>query len=1430
MAARYWVGGTDTWDNTAGSKWALTSGGAGGQAVPTSADTVFFDAASGANTVTIGITAQASTLTMTGFTGTIAFGTNKIQLSATASGTVYNQPNTMSVTGTPLIELIGAGTTGIRTLSAVSVTQSNAVSVNVTAGSSSSSVICTTGSAFKDFNFTGFTGTYSGASSAVTLYGNLTLGVGLTCSSAGGATIFAATTGTQTITTNGISFGPITLNSTATLQLVDNLTILSTSNYAFSLTAGTLDLNNKTLTSNIFTSSNSNTRSILFGTSGNITLVGSGTSLFSMNTANNFSYTGTSLINISNASATASTIGFGTVGGTEANSLNFNITTGSYTLTVTSNSVIKNLIFTGYTGTWSPGTATYTFYGSLTLVSGMTFTTGTGAWTFAGTSGTQTIISAGKTLYSVSINGVGGTVQLGDALTLLNGLTLTNGVFNANNFNVSAGFVNSNNANVRTLTMGSGTWTLTGAFLSTGALWNFLGVINLTFNKNTANIVIANTSVLTFNNAPQFSGGGLTYNNLTISDTSNITDLLITGANTFNTISMAKTVPCALTFSFIGTHTIGTLAVSGSSSSSLVTIKTNSIGTTATLNITNSFILDYAVVKDIVLSSSNGTVTNGYVSPSSTGFTVGTGTNYFDIFYNTSSVYFTVPATWNSSSNSAYLIGGGGGSSGASVGTVTANRTAGAGGGGGGFAKVTNTSLTPSSTIYCVVGSGGTAGTGATASGTSTGGTGGTTGWNGTLSTTTYVSNALSQQTTAATTITVTVPSVSNGNLMLMALCSTTTPATWTTPTGWTLAGSGGPNALFWRIASSEPASYTVTSSVNAASSAYIVAYANATFNVISSIPASASGTSVTPSLVNLTYNISPGSTIVYIGATLAASTNFSTPSGYSVVATDSDANAASMAIFNKFNVTSTFSYAAPSTTISGGVNTGWAYVVVLSPAVTYAATATGGTGGVATGGTSSTGGTGGVGIGGILNYTGGSGGTGSTSTTTTATSAGGGGGSAGPAGNGGNGGNGLTSTTILSAGGGGGNGGGSAGGNGSTTLTGSGGNNSLGYGGGASQALTAATAGSSGSAGGGASGAGGGAGAGSYGGTGIDIIGLYGSGGGSSGSTSGTSVITASLAYGSAPGGGSTSTSTAAPNGAAGAPGVIILVWSSGNNNYTDSITENSSLDDIKSILMSLTSTITENSSLNDTSSVTADFTFNIVEANNLDDVISISFSSAASITENIYLDNSQIFNISYNLTLSEDITLQDFNSVLASFFQSLVQGLNIDDLSTQVSNFIISLTENGTITSVENVQANFNHNISENINLESLQESVYAFLASVTEAVTVDDLIQAGLIFIDSISENFAVESSGLAEESNIAFITEYINTTDLNSVKADYIVSMLENIGLLDTAITSGWIRINDDQSISWNNVNNASSTTWTEVNNDNLNPWDEINNSQ
>jgi hypothetical protein len=103
MVAIYWVGGTATWDGTAGSKWASASGGTTYLPIPTSIDNVFFDLNSGLNTVTIGTGAVCSILTMTGFTGTLAFGSNSI--SAAGTGTVYVGATTFSVSGTPLINL-----------------------------------------------------------------------------------------------------------------------------------------------------------------------------------------------------------------------------------------------------------------------------------------------------------------------------------------------------------------------------------------------------------------------------------------------------------------------------------------------------------------------------------------------------------------------------------------------------------------------------------------------------------------------------------------------------------------------------------------------------------------------------------------------------------------------------------------------------------------------------------------------------------------------------------------------------------------------------------------------------------------------------------------------------------------------------------------------------------------------------------------------------------------------------------------------------------------------------------------------------------------------------------------------------------------------------------------------------------------------------
>jgi hypothetical protein len=73
MATRFWVGGTGPWDGTTTTHWAATSGGAGGQTVPTAADSVTFDGNSGVGTATIQTaTALCASLDCTNYTGTLA--------------------------------------------------------------------------------------------------------------------------------------------------------------------------------------------------------------------------------------------------------------------------------------------------------------------------------------------------------------------------------------------------------------------------------------------------------------------------------------------------------------------------------------------------------------------------------------------------------------------------------------------------------------------------------------------------------------------------------------------------------------------------------------------------------------------------------------------------------------------------------------------------------------------------------------------------------------------------------------------------------------------------------------------------------------------------------------------------------------------------------------------------------------------------------------------------------------------------------------------------------------------------------------------------------------------------------------------------------------------------------------------------------------
>jgi hypothetical protein len=106
-ASRFWVGGTGTWDASSTTNWSGTTGGAGGASVPTSADTVTIDAASGSGTITVNTNFTINSLTCGAMNMTLDFSANNnspIMNTANFAGagtrTVNMGNGTWTVTGT----------------------------------------------------------------------------------------------------------------------------------------------------------------------------------------------------------------------------------------------------------------------------------------------------------------------------------------------------------------------------------------------------------------------------------------------------------------------------------------------------------------------------------------------------------------------------------------------------------------------------------------------------------------------------------------------------------------------------------------------------------------------------------------------------------------------------------------------------------------------------------------------------------------------------------------------------------------------------------------------------------------------------------------------------------------------------------------------------------------------------------------------------------------------------------------------------------------------------------------------------------------------------------------------------------------------------------------------------------------------------------
>lgn len=478
-----------------------------------------------------------------------------------------------------------------------------------------------------DFTASGLDGTMTLAGSAIglTVSGSLTFQATNFTRTYTGTTTFNATTTGKTVTTNGVAFGgAITFDGVGGGWTLGSALTTSTASTT-TLTNGALDIQSYTLSTGLFISTNLNTRTIAFGT-GQISCIGTGT-VWNTTQTTGLTITGTKLVNVTSVGSTAITVNPGSL--SETDSISFNFTGGTYALTflAVATRSARNIDFTGYAGTWGV-TSTGVIYGNLKLSTGMTLTASTSAMSFSATSGTQTITSNTKTLnFPLTFNGVGGTFQLQDALTMgsTRTATLTNGTLDLNGQTLTVGTAFTTATGTKNLTFNGGTLVCpTGATTA----FNNAAPTNFTTTAGTGTGTISMTAA-TFKT---FVGGGSTFN-CTLNQ-GGLGALTITGSNTFSNIT--NTVqPASVLFTAGTTNTFTNFNLSGTAGN-LITIGSPTFASHT-------------------LSKASGTVSSDFLSISRSTATGGAGwyagANSTDGGNNSGWIFTAPPAPSGSNSN-----------------------------------------------------------------------------------------------------------------------------------------------------------------------------------------------------------------------------------------------------------------------------------------------------------------------------------------------------------------------------------------------------------------------------------------------------------------------------------------------------------------------------------------------------------------------------------------------------------------------------------------------------------------------------------------------------------------------------------------------------------------------------------------------------------
>jgi len=546
----------------------------------------------GSFTITAGqLTITGRTLTCDSFvhSGQLVTGTTGVVNITGTSGTVFNIAlSTATMTATNTFNLTGSPSSA--TTRTVSMVASSTAVINLNVQSGSDLIAIPTACNVGNLNFTGFSGDIT-TTAVINMTGNLTLSSTMTVTDAAAAITFVGTTATaQTITSNGVALNrTITFNTSGTggVSLADAFTTTR----AITQAGGTLNINSQTLTGLTYSNTNTSAATLTFGASGKIYCTGTGT-VFSIAATSTFTLTGgISDVYITSTGSTAITAS-GRSGGTEAQSISFSFTGGTYALTLTTN--VKNLNFTGFAGSVVAGART--IYGNLTLSSGMTVTGTASVTTFSGSSGTKTITSNGTSLNcNITFDGAGSTFKF---LTASDNsgraVILTNGIVDLNGQTVTYGSV--------TTAAGTKNITFNGGYLYLIGSVGFANSVptGFTTTAGTANGFIYMAYAL----AKNFVGGGSSFAATLVQAAAGA--LTVSGSNTFLGGLTNTTQPAPIAFTSSTTNTFnGDIKLKGTAGK-LIVITAVTAGTAATWSHTGSTVsCDYVSIKD---NTASGTV------------------------------------------------------------------------------------------------------------------------------------------------------------------------------------------------------------------------------------------------------------------------------------------------------------------------------------------------------------------------------------------------------------------------------------------------------------------------------------------------------------------------------------------------------------------------------------------------------------------------------------------------------------------------------------------------------------------------------------------------------------------------------------------------------------------------------------------------------